>query len=704
MTLFATKRKPKPRKADYAKRAGDALRWSRQTSEDIRDIGPPPAVQNPRRRRQAMRSLECFLMSYFRAAFPLRFSDDHRTAIKLLESVCDNGGLYAFGMPRGFGKTTICTRAALWALLTGRRRSVAIIGATEGKARKILENIKKAVCWNRALYADFPNELHGLPQLNGQNKRAAGQICKGAHTLPSLMTSRIVFPTADHNPISGVIVSTCGITGDIRGLVHDRLDGTVIRPDLVILDDPQTKESAQSALQTNTREETIYADVLGLAGPGQEIAAIMPCTVIHKDDLADRMLTNPQWQSTRGKMLYRMPDNLPLWDENIQIRNEGLRVQQSRAAGDRHYLANRAAMDVGGQVGWPERKSEKRGERGDISALQHAMYLYYQNPKAFAAEYQNEPIDESASADAPTFRGLADKLTRLPRGFAPSWAHWLTIGIDTQLRYLVYVVLASAPGFTSCVIDYGAWPGQSRAYFDRNNAHPTLQTECPNSTQYAGALFHGLQGLTSSLLSRQWQQDGRGVLSISKAIIDSGGHENAGEVVFNFCRQSPFAAVLMPSKGVGIGAKARPMRDWPKPKDNREQMGQDWLIKLPENHRAVKHVRIDVNSWKTFMAARAAAAAGETGRLEIFGERPEQHQMFFDHLAGESPTATFGQGRHLWEWTSIPNRENDYLDALVMAGVGASMCGAALKDMPNATGPARQTVIIPPHLRRRPNT
>jgi hypothetical protein len=628
----------------------------------------------------------------------LDFSDDHHKAISILEAVCDDGGLYALGMPRGFGKTTICTRAALWALLTGRRKYVAIIGATESKARGIVKAMKQWVCFNRELYADFPAEIHGLPQLKGQNKKAAGQLCNGEHTLPALLAGQIIFPTAEHNPISGVMVSTCGLTGDIRGLNHNRLDGSVIRPDLIILDDPQTKESANSALQTNNREEIIYGDVLGLAGPGEQISAVMPCTVIQRNDLADRMLNNPQWQSTRGKMLYQMPANMPLWDENVQLRNEGLRVDHSRAAGDTHYREHRPAMDEGAVVGWPGRKSEKKGERADVSALQHAMYLYYRNPKAFAAEYQNEPLDESASGDAPRFDHLAQKLTTLDRGLVPGWAHWLTVGIDTQLRYLVYVVLASAPGFTSCVVDYGAWPGQARSYFSRNDAHPTLQSGS-GSSQYAGALHWGLKGLTEYLLNKKWTQDGRGDISISRALIDSGGIENAGEVVFNFCRQSQFSAILMPSRGEGIGAKKKPMSQWPKPKDGREQMGEDWLIKLPENHRSVKHVRFDTNSWKTFMAGRAMALAGETGALSIFGQREEQHQMFFDQLKGERPTRTFGQGRELWEWTAVPNQENDYLDALILAGVGASITGVRLATSAAAQATAVRTFKLPGSVR-----
>ena len=50
-------------------------------------------------------------------------------------------------------------------------------------------------------------------------------------------------------------------------------------------------------------------------------------------------------------------------------------------------LKNREAMDEGAKVGW-----EQRFNHDEISALQHAMNLKFQDESAFAAEYQNEPL------------------------------------------------------------------------------------------------------------------------------------------------------------------------------------------------------------------------------------------------------------------------------------------------------------------------
>lgn len=99
--------------------------------------------------------------------------------------------------------------------------------------------------------------------------------------------------------VTGAIIKVAGITGRIRGMKYKRADGRAVRPSLVILDDPQTDESARSASQCAERERILAGAVLGLARPGRKISGIMPCTVIRPDDIADRILNrdkHPQWQ------------------------------------------------------------------------------------------------------------------------------------------------------------------------------------------------------------------------------------------------------------------------------------------------------------------------------------------------------------------------------------------------------------------------
>jgi hypothetical protein len=136
---------------------------------------------------------------------------------------------------------------------------------------------------------------------------------------------------------------------------HKRADGTSARPSLVLIDDPQTDESARSPSQCANRERILAGAILGLAGPGKKIAGLMTLTVVRPDDLADRILDrekHPQWQGERTKMVYAFPVRESLWQRYAELRAEGLRNDRGLADATAFYGQHRSAMDEGAQVAW----------------------------------------------------------------------------------------------------------------------------------------------------------------------------------------------------------------------------------------------------------------------------------------------------------------------------------------------------------------
>jgi len=109
---------------------------------------------------------------------------------------------------------------------------------------------------------------------------------------------------------------------------YKRADSRTVRPTLVVLDDPQTDESARSLSQCATRESILAGAVLGLAGPGTKISGIMPCTVIRPGDMADAILDrdrHPEWNGQRTKLVYAFPTDEALWKRYAEVRAESLR-------------------------------------------------------------------------------------------------------------------------------------------------------------------------------------------------------------------------------------------------------------------------------------------------------------------------------------------------------------------------------------------
>lgn len=321
----------------YERRKRQARERNARLSASGRDIAPLPEIVDPARRARARRDFTYFCDQYFPSTFYLPWSSDHGTVIAKIERAVTEGGLFALAMPRGGGKTTLCERACIWAVLYGHRRYVCLIGSDEGLAVSLLDTIRTELEGNERLAEDFPAAVYPVRSLEGIANRCSGQIYNSERTHIAWKQKKVVMATIrpeedcwqqpEHaqclrpdgrSRASGAIITVAGITGRVRGPKHHTASGESVRPDLVILDDPQTDESAASLLQCRTRERILAGAVLGLAGPDRKIAGVMPCTVISPDDMADRILDrekHPQWQGERLKMIYQFPGNEKLWEE-----------------------------------------------------------------------------------------------------------------------------------------------------------------------------------------------------------------------------------------------------------------------------------------------------------------------------------------------------------------------------------------------------
>ena len=92
------------------------------------------------------------------------------------------------------------------------------------------------------------------------------------------------------------------------------------------------------------------------------------------------------------------------------------------------------------------------------------------------------------------------------------------------------------------------------------------------------------------------------------------------DVVYQFCRQSRFAAVLLPSHGKYVGASSIPFSEYTRKKGDR--VGHNWRIPSVKGKRAVRHVVYDTNYWKSFIHARMMVSMGDRGCLSLFGREP----------------------------------------------------------------------------------
>jgi hypothetical protein len=525
--------------------------------------------------------------------------------IEKLQTAIERGGLIAIAMPRGQGKSSIVERSALWSVLTAKRKFCGIVAANETLAQRSLTKIKAELERNPLLLADFPKPVYPLTRLESQARRCVGQLYEGRRTCITWRLKELVFPTMPppNNEGSGAAILVAGISGAIRGLSYVDDSGATIRPDLVLCDDPQDRESSRSIVQTAERMSILSGDLVGLAGPGRTMTCVVPCTVINRGDLADQLLDrekSPEWDSVRCKLVYSWPDRGDLWDEYLLLRRKGMQPGGDRTAATEFYARNRLEMDRGGRVSWPE-----RFEPGELSALQHAFNLRSKiGDASFMAEMQNEPVDHASVIDSYDPVAIASRCSGLPRFVGPVETEKLTAMIDVGGSVLWYMVCAWDELFSCHVIDYGPWPAQRSRIFVSRNASPSLEQVYPGGEE--AAVFAGLTALVAHLMDREWRRFDGAALPLARIVIDEGWNTS---LIRRFIRGNPHHERLVPSQGIGLTVAKAPMADWSRKAG--EKKGENWLLRAASSKDRLRTLLIDANSWKSRIASMLTRPMGQ---------------------------------------------------------------------------------------------
>jgi len=709
-TLKAAKQKQKPQESDQQKnepasvtvkqgqRRNDAGTQARNFYQNrqrraLQEISPLPENllgDAKKVRRKCDKSLRYFLAECFPNAFPLAFSQDHERLIQELDDACKLGRLKALALPRGSGKTTIVLRAGLWAILTGLRRFCVLIAATEAASQTLLENVKVEIQSNPKLATLYARELHALRSLDGEGKRSHGQRFNDAKTNVAWLADRINFGNVPGVATSGAMLNCCGLTGNIRGQQTATNAGEILRPDLVLIDDPQTSESAASPTQCQKRYEIMMGDVLGMSGPGKTIAAVTACTVVYEGDLAARILdrkVSPAWRGDKCQLVNAWPHEIGQehWDNYRDLYENDQRSDGDGSIPRAYIEENFEVMHDGAQVAWEERKNP-----GELSALQHAYHLRFRDEPAFFAEYQNEPI--SVNVDRPfnlNADRIAHKTNGAKRGTVPEYCERLTTFVDVQNKLLYFTTVAWEMNGRGHVVEYGTFPDQRRIHFQKTKVEKTLQDKF--ETENLGeAIYAGLDYLTGLLFKRKYRRADGAVMTMDRVAVDarSGAHTRT---VRRFCRECPHVGRIHPHFGQFIGKDSKQWASWQHKKGDR--LGLHFRLQPPpKNTRGVREILVDTNWWKSKTAEKLEASSGSESAILLHDWPPNKHRMFSEHQTAESPFAEVGKaGNRVIIWKhQFAARDNDFFDCLVGNCVLASIEGIGIEQVPEPSEARKQ--------------
>jgi len=629
---------------------------ARDLSANVRDIGEIPSVENPDRREACSRDLKLYLETYHAADFTLGWSPSHLVLIDSVQTAILDSLQQLIAYPRGSGKTQISRRSVQWGALYGHLRFGMLFGAEASKAKHHIRSIKKDFLSNELLLADFPEVVYPIVKAEGIANRANYQSYQGKSTGLMWSGEQICFPDIPQSREAGNAASVIGV-GTITGSASRGPLVNGFRPDFCFVDDPQTRKSATSGSQVKERIDIVNGDIMGMAGPDQSISAVMTATVIAKYDLADTLLNrveHPEWNGISIPMILSWPTDLELWQQWDDIRR--MSVVDGRTLQPAHdfYLANRDAMDAGAKVYW-----EDRIQPGFGSALETAMGLYFRDPVAFASEYQNEPIDQSADeSDMPPKDVLKAKTNGHKRFSAPESADRRTAFIDVHGKLLYYSVMAFEADFTGYVYDYGTWPDQGRRYYTLLDSKRTMATLQPKAA-YPGQLHFALHALMDQVEK----------LGIGVGLVDANYGEST-DTVYKVCEErkpQSGTQIWFPSHGVGHGATKTPFGEF-KTKEQWDS-GPNWRVPR-QSRRPGLHFLYETNFWKSFVAGHWAIAKGDRGAFTFF---EGHHELIVDHLHAEQMTLVKAKDREVGEWSLRQSgMDNHFFDCIVGCCVGAS--------------------------------
>lgn len=665
----------------------DAERKRRERAKAT-DIGQIDDIADVERRESCRLDFGRFCKTYLGGeVFQLEWSDSHLIAIKRIEEAVLVGGNFAFAMPRGSGKSSLSRAGVLWAVLYGHSSFTYLIGANASKGEEALDALKVWLRYVKKITDDFPEVSQAIMALNGVAQRAASQKCLGEPTEIDWTSNTVVLPTVpmpkNHpdyedgksSKTSGTIIKVCGLDASgIRGSTHTTTQGHIVRPDFVVLDDPQTDDSARSDTQIEQRMLLINGAVLKMCGPAAKMRAIIPCTIIRKRDLAHRVLDrneSPFWRGTTTKLMPSLPSNMESWDDYFAVYEKCLLADElDMSPANEYYSENRDVLDEGAKHSWPQRKAPD-----EVSAIQSAMNLYYQNKETFFAELQNDPIDDSAGLHLLSVQEIQAKQSSFTRLEIPDGAAYLTCHIDVHKSILYYSIVAWHQNFTGTVVDYGTFPDQERRLFSHRDLSVSLADMCSFESEEEH-IYEGLDSLGEFITNRSYQKPDGSSLVLSKVLIDRG---YKGEVVEQFCRDK--SSVYQSMAGMGVKAGQRTLVE----SAARDTIvkGFHWIVRPSSRYGALQWVLADVNFWKTFLHERFNVGQGGKGCLDLFQANVREHEMFAEHQRAEIYDQVYSDrtGRRVKEWSAIPNKDNHYFDTMVGNCVAASMLGCELESV-----------------------
>lgn len=625
-----------------------------------RNIGELPDTINWERRNFALKCFDNFKRTYFPNKFYRKDCPALERCNQKMETVISAGGWMSEGLPRGTGKTSNMEAGTIYAIFKGLRKFVILVADESDSAGVLLTNLKYVLENNILLLEDFPEICYPIIKLEGIAHRAKGQLYHGERTRINWSTKYIQLPRIEGSNASEAIIYPCSIEKIRRGLHFELDDGRVMRPDLVLIDDPQNDESAKSRQQVQKRETIITGTISGLAGQDKEIAMLMTCTVIVENDLAYRFLSrdiHPEWQGEKHSMIIAWPDGeaMKLWEVYRGLYLDELATQAERGQdalrhpqATAYYLENKKIMDSGCLVMDVNLWEEKH----EASAIQHAMNLYFKSPETFMSEYQNEPKKKNTALHVLTIPAIRNSINGLNRGEFPDNVVYRCAVLDLNYYAVSWCVAGFRNDFTPNIADYGFFPGDNVPIYDSKDIE----------TDETSAFIRALNRLMPMMAQKFPALDAVGI----------DGNRFA-EPVYKWMtlNRGKYPWKIYAMRGQGSQQYKIPATTTKQQK----LVGRPGVRCFKRIGRdSMPEIWFDSHHWHLFMQRMWLIGVGEPRSISLFGKNGGMHRTFCEQICAERLVDLREDGGKLiYEWKTDGN--NEMSDLVTMLNVMANIDG-----------------------------
>jgi hypothetical protein len=539
-------------------------------------------------------------------AFTYEFTTQQRFMIQSIGRAIDLSSDYgdqAIAASRGEGKSMIARRTLLKYVLQGALNVAILVGATATDAASSLETLRAEIDGNDRLAEDYPEVVYPVRAVAGSPQKASALLASGTNEqtgeayIKALARFKwsgdvVTFPQVPGSKSFDACVTTAGLEGSIRGFNYKGR-----RPRLVVIDDPDTEETAESDASARKLEKRIDGALGGLGGQKRRARRVMLTSIQSRLSVSAKYTdpkAKPSWHGVRFRFLVKPPDNVELWDRYTQAYQDDFRLGTKHA--HEFYAANRAAMDAGAEVSNPNRH-----EAHELSALQHYFNLVaILGAERVSAEFDNDPTDDAAvDSERMEWQPLCKRLNGHARGFVPS-GYFVTLGVDVGKWKLDWCATAwRSDGRFPIVVDYGE-----------------VETRGAKKGSDEGlddAITAALSRLRDEVIGAGLETESGGVILPRRAYVDT---RYRAEAVVAWCLASPGWHPLAghgQSEGCVSGKFADVVR---RSKDRRSNCVGVVEIRKQHNGELYWHTAIDADYWKRWQHDRWSTPVERNGSLE----------------------------------------------------------------------------------------